>query len=95
LHTSIRHAITHSHANFPPAAAAQVLGEDSSISTLQVTLRSLFSTVLLLKTALQALVTKEHAKLQHLSTAMVDALKVEQGLQKPKVAKQPFDAYAR
>ncbi len=39
--------------------------------------------------------TKEHAKLQHLSTAMVDALKVEQGLQKPKVAKQPFDAYAR
>ncbi len=43
----------------------------------------------------QGLVTKEHVRLQQLCVSMVETMKAEQGKDKPKLAKAPFEAYSR
>jgi hypothetical protein len=44
---------------------------------------------------MQVFVTKDHVKLQHLCVSLVEAISEEQGMCRPKMAKQPFDSYNR
>ena len=45
--------------------------------------------------AAQAMVTKEHMKLQQLCISIFEAINAAQGQSNPKMAKAPFDAYCR